>query len=258
VKALDPQSQQVAYAEALLKLQQDQNEALQQQYAGETAIAGLKQRDSMRGQLQQQTSPQALAGPLSEALAEGVMKGGKGLGKEIRQSLQGIGKQILGTVFEHAITSLIEKIGIQSAIDALLHIGTGVQVAALTANNIALTSNAASNVALTAAVTALTTAMDINSILGFADGGSPPVGVVSMVGERGPELFIPSVPGKIVTNSALRSSQSATAFGGGGGSGGGTTHQTFNVMTNSPRQTAREISTYIKSQTPKYAPYSNN
>jgi hypothetical protein len=140
----------------------------------------------------------------------------------------------------------------------LLHIGTGVQVAALTANNIALTSNVASNVALTAAVTALTTAMDINSILGFADGGSPPVGVVSMVGERGPELFIPSVPGKIVTNSALRSSQSATAFGGGGGSGGGTTHQTFNVMTNSPRQTAREISTYIKSQTPKYAPYSNN
>ena len=258
VKALDPQSQQVAYAEALLKLQQDQNAALQQQYAGETAIAGLKQRDSMRGQLQQQTSPQALAGPLSEALAEGVMKGGKGLGKEIRQSLQGIGKQILGTVFEHAITSLIEKIGIQSAIDALLHIGTGVQVAALTANNIALTSNVASNVALTAAVTALTTAMDINSILGFADGGSPPVGVVSMVGERGPELFIPSVPGKIVTNSALRSSQSATAFGGGGGSGGGTTHQTFNVMTNSPRQTAREISTYIKSQTPKYAPYSSN
>jgi len=28
--------------------------------------------------------------------------------------------------------------------------------------------------------------------LGFADGGSPPVGVPSIVGERGPELFIPS------------------------------------------------------------------
>lgn len=41
------------------------------------------------------------------------------------------------------------------------------------------------------------------SLLGFADGGSPPVGVPSIVGERGPELFIPNSAGKIIPNSAM-------------------------------------------------------
>lgn len=39
---------------------------------------------------------------------------------------------------------------------------------------------------------------------GFADGGDPPVGVPSMVGERGPELFIPKTAGTIVPNNMLR------------------------------------------------------
>lgn len=46
--------------------------------------------------------------------------------------------------------------------------------------------------------------------LGFADGGSPPVGVPSIVGERGPELFIPSTSGTIIPNNQLGS-----AMGGG-------------------------------------------
>ncbi|MCR8961140.1 hypothetical protein M0765_026450 [Variovorax sp. S2] len=37
----------------------------------------------------------------------------------------------------------------------------------------------------------------------FADGGSPPVGKVSLVGERGPELFVPNTAGKIIPNHAL-------------------------------------------------------
>lgn len=48
----------------------------------------------------------------------------------------------------------------------------------------------------------------LTSILGFADGGRPPVGRVSMVGERGPELFVPDVAGTVVPNHML---------GGGGG-----------------------------------------
>jgi lambda family phage tail tape measure protein len=38
---------------------------------------------------------------------------------------------------------------------------------------------------------------------GFADGGDPPVGKISMVGERGPELFIPKTAGTIIPNGAL-------------------------------------------------------
>jgi lambda family phage tail tape measure protein len=41
------------------------------------------------------------------------------------------------------------------------------------------------------------------SFLGFANGGSPPVGKPSIVGEQGPELFVPKTSGTIVPNSAL-------------------------------------------------------
>lgn len=34
--------------------------------------------------------------------------------------------------------------------------------------------------------------------LGFADGGQPPVGMASLVGERGPELFVPHTAGTVV------------------------------------------------------------
>lgn len=37
----------------------------------------------------------------------------------------------------------------------------------------------------------------------YADGGRPPVGRISMVGERGPELFVPDVAGTIIPNHAL-------------------------------------------------------
>jgi lambda family phage tail tape measure protein len=46
----------------------------------------------------------------------------------------------------------------------------------------------------------------------FADGGNPPVGVPSLVGERGPELFVPSRAGTIIPNHQL-----SQALGGGSG-----------------------------------------
>jgi len=41
------------------------------------------------------------------------------------------------------------------------------------------------------------------SMTGFADGGNPPVGVPSIVGERGPEIFIPRTAGTIIPNNQL-------------------------------------------------------
>lgn len=63
----------------------------------------------------------------------------------------------------------------------------------------------------------------VTGVLGFANGGRPPVGRVSMVGERGPELFIPDVAGSIVPNHAL----------------GGTT---MAVTINAPGATAETVS----------------
>ena len=45
----------------------------------------------------------------------------------------------------------------------------------------------------------------LGSIFGFADGGNPPVGQASLVGERGPELFIPKTAGTIIPNHQLGS-----------------------------------------------------
>jgi hypothetical protein len=43
----------------------------------------------------------------------------------------------------------------------------------------------------------------IFSGLGFANGGSPPIGKASLVGENGPELFTPSKAGTIIPNHAM-------------------------------------------------------
>ena len=43
----------------------------------------------------------------------------------------------------------------------------------------------------------------IGKIFGFANGGRPPVGRPSIVGERGPELFVPDTAGTVVPNHAL-------------------------------------------------------
>ena len=40
----------------------------------------------------------------------------------------------------------------------------------------------------------------------FAEGGRPPVGKMSLVGEKGPELFIPDTAGTIIPNNQLGSS----------------------------------------------------
>ena len=44
---------------------------------------------------------------------------------------------------------------------------------------------------------------DLSPTLGFANGGRPPVGRASIVGERGPELFVPRTAGTIIPNSKL-------------------------------------------------------
>lgn len=55
------------------------------------------------------------------------------------------------------------------------------------------------------------TGVGLGSLLGFASGGRPPMGMASVVGENGPELFVPDVPGRILSNA-----QSRMALAGGG------------------------------------------
>ena len=45
--------------------------------------------------------------------------------------------------------------------------------------------------------------MEVSGSLGFANGGDPPVGQASWVGERGPELFVPKTAGTVIPNHQL-------------------------------------------------------
>lgn len=61
--------------------------------------------------------------------------------------------------------------------------------------------------------------------LGFAEGGDPPVGKASLVGEKGPEYFVPKVAGTVVPMAAMA------------GGGGGATYNTVSI--NVPASTSR-------------------
>ena len=57
----------------------------------------------------------------------------------------------------------------------------------------------------------------IGSFLGFANGGVPPVGRASIVGEKGPELFVPNTSGRVIPNDDINMGN------------GGTTNITFEI-----------------------------
>ena len=59
------------------------------------------------------------------------------------------------------------------------------------------------------ALTGLLGGTKVGNFLGFANGGRPPVGKPSIVGERGPEIFVPRSAGTIIPNNQI------------GGAGGG-------------------------------------
>jgi lambda family phage tail tape measure protein len=52
--------------------------------------------------------------------------------------------------------------------------------------------------------------MELAGSLGFANGGDPPVNRASIVGERGPELFVPKTAGTIIPNHALSNMSGTT------------------------------------------------
>jgi hypothetical protein len=90
------------------------------------------------------------------------------------------------------------------------------------------------NTIATLANTIATDAAAIGHFLGFASGGRPPVGVPSIVGERGPELWVPDGAGTILPNGSwgprsFGSGVSAALSALGGGSGDTTIHAPLTI-----------------------------
>jgi len=145
---------------------------VQEQANARSAAAAQTGRASLGAQIggDLRSAGAAVPAALGNAIAKGVFQGGKGIGADIKNSLKGIGQELLGKVIDQLIVSLA-------------------------ANTIATNLN--------------TIVTGIKAIFGFADGGRPPVGVPSIVGEKGPELFVPDNSGTIIPAGKFG------AFGGG-------------------------------------------
>jgi tape measure domain-containing protein len=74
---------------------------------------------------------------------------------------------------------------------------------------------AATGTGIAAGAAVATAGMALSNLIGgfFAEGGRPPVGVPSVVGEKGPELFVPDRAGTIIPNNKLSSATGGGAKG---------------------------------------------
>lgn len=270
----ESQQDALASSEIEQQIQAEIAEEKNRQYQAQTRINQLDRGRQFRQALQ--TVGAGIPGQLGGALASGVI-GGQ-IGQQIKGALAGIGQQLLGTVLKEAITQLVISLGLNTAVNAALQIlfethasitaaqttATVANTAAVAANTAALGGSAAASIAggSGGGIFGKVFGKVIKSIAGvfglgglFADGGRPPVGMASIVGERGPELFVPDRAGTIipagqfsqVTPSELQTSASSTAYGG----------NIFHVYgANNPREAARQIAGYLKNSSPSFSRYS--
>lgn len=101
-------------------------------------------------------------------------------------------------------------------------IGLDAAAAALSASAAAMS---ASSIGSSIGAGAFGGSVPFDAIAGYASGGNPPIGRPSLVGERGPELFVPHSAGTIIPNSVLSSRRAAR-------------HQTVNITINVPSNTS--------------------
>lgn len=133
---------------------------------------------------------------------------------------------------EGAVNSLADITGQHSGVTEALQAATKLQTIATLPNTAATISNTIATVIEAAA-----------ALLPFAAGGDPPAGKASLVGEHGPELFVPGHQGRIVSNENIRSAMTS------GSSSIGTKLGSYNVDRESRSTTASTTNSGTFNQT---------
>lgn len=133
---------------------------------------GAAQKNASFGTQLGNTAQQGV-GQLSSAIAEGVMKGGKGLGKDIRESLSNIGREMLGDAIKTGVEDM---------------------VIAITGNTIATNLNTIWTELLTL----------VSKIPFLAEGTGSAPGGLAVVGERGPEIVNIPRGSQVIPNHAIK------------------------------------------------------
>ena len=179
------QSEQKRAEAAALTIQNLQNE----QNLVQAALDGTEKEERIKQAIAKATKDMTAA---EKEKVEAIIRGTAALKeqKDVQDKLQKVYDQI-GSTIANSIVS-----GIQAAVDQTK---TLAEVASDTLRNIA-------NILLQLGVNTLlkSTKIDLfKNLPGFANGGNPPVNRPSIVGERGPELFVPRSSGTIIPNNAL-------------------------------------------------------
>ena len=133
---------------------------------------------------------------------------GKSVEQNIVQNLTDavMGAQTLGDALNAVLQNLqrqLVQMAVQSAVGGIGNLFSSVLGAAFGGGGGG--GGLASSAKLGAQATAMTGIPSGEDLLpgSFANGGNPPVGKVSIVGEKGPELFVPQKSGTIIPNHAL-------------------------------------------------------
>ena len=123
---------------------------------------------------------------MSRGIAESIV-----LGKSLKNTFSNMAKALAVEVLT-AVIKIVAQKGVELAIERLI------------------TKEKQKQAAISKASTFAKGFSLVTSFLGFADGGRPPVGRPSIVGEKGAELFVPDQAGTIVPNNQLGMSKPVT------------------------------------------------
>lgn len=230
--------------------------------AGKVAQTKTATQGSAAGQIG--ASVQQAAGALTSAIAKGVFEGGHGIGRDITQSLKGVGQQLFGNLLNKAIEQMVVALTGNTIATGINNALTGAHIGVMAAHLGVMVAHLAVTVAQTIAIVAQTIAtwaqVAVDFITSFfADGGAPPVGVPSVVGEKGPELFVPKQSGMIIPNHMLKGY--ANGAGLGGLSLGGNSSSSLHIGemhlhgVQSPKALAAAIPAYVKSRSSSHSPF---
>lgn len=219
---------------------------------------------------------------ISASLARAIIQG-HGLGKAFKD----IGKELAGEAFTSVLKIGLQQIlkGLMSLIPGFAAVGAAQKGAAVAAHEATSALNVATVISDAAvgfaAAYASTSAIPIVGpilapavatetfsaimamapLAAFEAGGRPPVGVASIIGERGPELFVPDQAGTIIPNGRF-SDVSAAAGSSSSSVSSSIGSMTFHVHgQQNPdrfvRDVMRKLPGALKTQNPNFAPFSS-
>lgn len=248
--------------ELTLALKEAQWAADNKRFETETKILGLKQQENSLLQIEKgfAVAGGRVTGGLAGGLAGGIFhegKGGMDVGRQVAEAMRNIGKDLLGDIFKQTIHQLIVTLGLNTLVTTsntgAISIHAGVMIShmgTMIAHGAIMLWHGLTVIANTIAVHLLAIIEAVKTFFGFAEGGAPPLNVPSLVGEKGPELFVPTQAGIILPNNMLGGKgQSSTSTS----SSIGEVHFHINGAQH-PREVARQVASYLKTANPKFSP----